>query len=72
MCCKTTHYFYLLSDVSLTVVVGLNSRTMIVMVSDDLVCPLPCLESSTGIFIQVLVLEDWLFSKYFFVHFDAL
>ena len=63
MCNKTSHIFLPLSDVSLTVIVGLNSRTIIVIVRRVWVCPLPCSQPSTGSFVYILVLKDWLFSS---------
>ena len=62
MCYKTSHIFLPLSDVSFTVIVGLNSHTIIVTVRLVWVCPLPCSQPSTGSFVCVLVLKDWLFS----------
>ena len=63
-------FIFTLSDESLTVIIGLNSRAIIVTANRVWVCPWPCLESSTGNFVQVLVLENWLFFKYFAVYFE--
>ena len=56
ICCMTTHFFYPLSNVSLTVVWDL----ILVIVSRVWVCPWPCLQSLAASFVHVLVLEDWL------------
>ena len=61
-------FIFTLSDESLTVIKGLNFRAIIVTANRVWVCP--CLESSTGNFVQVLVLENCLFFKYFAVYFE--
>ena len=48
-CAARPHFhFYLLSDVSLTVEIGVNSRTIIVIAGHVWVSPWPCLGSPSG------------------------
>ena len=54
-CAARPHiYFYILSDVSLTVEIGLNSRTVIVIAGHVWVCPWSCLWFPSGSFLEGL------------------